>query len=106
MKNFLHLAIALMSVVMPALAVTFNCSGYKIDESVVAREMKKRIRQNDLSQSTLGSHSTTFYKYFDITTSGLTSSSSTGFRCYTNTGTNSPDVREWDGVSWTPCSQE
>ncbi|CCU74490.1 CSEP0285 putative effector protein [Blumeria hordei DH14] len=74
MKNFLHLAIALMSVVMPALAVKFNCSGFMIDKAVVEGEMNKRIRQGNLSRSTLGGESTTFYNYFDITTSGLTSS--------------------------------
>ncbi|CCU74491.1 unnamed protein product [Blumeria hordei] len=106
MKNFLHLAIALMSVVMPALAVTFICNGCRIKGSDVEEAVNRRTGQGYLLQATLGGDSTSTYDYIDITRKGKATDSTSGYRCYIGTNLPSPDVRVWVGNKWAPCSRE
>ncbi|EPQ64157.1 putative secreted effector protein [Blumeria graminis f. sp. tritici 96224] len=61
-----HLAIALLGVVTPALAVMYDCSGVLIDGSDVAAQMEIWTRQFKSFTSTLEDGTNKSYKYFKI----------------------------------------
>ncbi|CCU74492.1 unnamed protein product [Blumeria hordei] len=107
MKKFLlHLAIALMSVVTPAVAVMYDCSGDLIDGSIVEAEEKRVARGSTSKVCLINPDSTQTFQYFDIKTSGYHSNEYTGFRCFMGTGMTKPDVRKKQGDTWWPCDRQ
>ncbi|CAD6504498.1 BgTH12-00008 [Blumeria graminis f. sp. triticale] len=101
-----HLAIALLRVFTPALALTFDCSGVKIHESEVTRQKQEWDRNPNPPRDTLSDGTSNRYSYFEISTSLPFYQIGTYYRCYIDTGMPQPDVREWDGSTWKPCTRE
>ncbi|CAD6504511.1 BgTH12-00021 [Blumeria graminis f. sp. triticale] len=99
-----HLAIALLSIVAPALAVIFDCSGVIINGDVVRRVQATGNRASISKSSFIHGDSTRTYEYFDIHPNGQYSRDYTGFACFSDTSLPKPDVREHREDAWWPCS--
>ncbi|CAD6504512.1 BgTH12-00022 [Blumeria graminis f. sp. triticale] len=100
-----HLAIALLSVVAPALAVMYDCFGTIIDGDVVKRAEASHEYASTSKVALIKEDSKIPYTYFDIHTTGQYSERYTGFACFVDTAMTKPDVRKHHEETWWPCNR-